>query len=69
MGTIRAVHETAIGSKLLARVMEVNLKAGQQVHAGDVLVRLDDTDLRAKLQQAQAAAVVGRGRATPGHQR
>lgn len=55
VGTIRAVHETSIGSKLLARVMEVNLKAGQKVREGDVLVRLDDTDLRAKLQQSQAA--------------
>lgn len=54
VGTIRAVHETTIGSKLLARVVEVNLKAGQKVVAGDVLIRLDDTDLRAKLQQAKA---------------
>ena len=56
VGSIRAVHETTIGSKLLARVIEVDLRAGQQVHAGDVLVRLDDVDLKAKLQQAEAAA-------------
>jgi membrane fusion protein, multidrug efflux system len=55
VGTIRAVHETSIGSKLLARVVEVNLKAGQKVQTGDVLIRLDDADLRAKLQQAKAA--------------
>ncbi len=55
VGTVRAVHETTIGSKLLARVLEVNLKAGQKVRVGDVLVRLDDTDLKAKLQQANAA--------------
>jgi len=55
VGTIRAVHETTIGSKLLARVVEVNLKAGQRVKADDILVRLDDTDLRAKFQQAKAA--------------
>jgi RND family efflux transporter MFP subunit len=55
VGTIRAVHETSIGSKLLARVVEVNLKAGQKVQAGDVLVRLDDADLKAKLEQAKAA--------------
>ncbi|MEN6448872.1 MAG: efflux RND transporter periplasmic adaptor subunit [Thermoguttaceae bacterium] len=55
VGTIRAVHEVSIGSKLLARVVEVNLKAGQKVKAGDILVRLDDTDLIAKLQQARAA--------------
>jgi RND family efflux transporter MFP subunit len=57
VGTIRSVHETTIASKLLARVVEVNLKAGQSVHAGEILVRLDDTDLRARLQQAKAAAV------------
>ena len=58
VGTIHAVHETTIGSKLLARVVDVNLKAGQKVREGDVLVRLDDTDLRAKLQQANAAVTV-----------
>ena len=55
VGTIRAVHETTVGSKLMARVLEVNLKAGQHVHAGDVLVRLDDADLQAKLEQTRAA--------------
>ena len=54
VGTIRPVHETTIGAKLLARVVEVNLKAGQVVKAGDVLVRLDDTDLQAKRRQAEA---------------
>jgi len=55
VGSVRAVHETTIGSKLLARVVEINLKADQKVRKGDVLIRLDDTDLRAKLQQAKAA--------------
>jgi RND family efflux transporter MFP subunit len=55
VGTIRPVHETTIGSKLLARIVEVNLKAGQSVKTDEVLVRLDDTDLRAKLRQAEAA--------------
>jgi RND family efflux transporter MFP subunit len=55
VGTIRAVHETTIGSKLLSRVVEVDLKAGKTVRAGDVLVRLDDTDLQAKLKHARAA--------------
>ena len=55
VGSIQAVHETSIGSKLLARVLEVNLKAGQKVKAGEVLVRLDDTDIQAKLRQAKAA--------------
>lgn len=54
VGSIRAVHETAIASRITARVLEVNLKAGQRVNKGDVLARLDDTDLKARLQQAHA---------------
>jgi RND family efflux transporter MFP subunit len=55
VGTVRPVHESAIGARLLARVVEINLKAGQVVNSGDVLVRLDDLDLRAKRRQAEAA--------------
>jgi RND family efflux transporter MFP subunit len=55
VGTIRAVHEAAVASKLLARVVEVSVQAGQTVQKDDVLVRLDDADLKARLQQAQAA--------------
>jgi len=58
VGTVRPVHETSVGSKLLARVTGVDLKAGQKVQAGDVLVRLDDSDLRARLKQAEAALSV-----------
>jgi len=55
VGTIRPVHETTIGSKLLARVVEVNLKAGQKVQQGEVLLRLDGTELCARLKQTEAA--------------
>ncbi|MGE5609144.1 MAG: efflux RND transporter periplasmic adaptor subunit [Bacillota bacterium] len=55
VGSIRAVHETTVASRILARVLEVNLKAGQSVQKDQVLVRLDDADLRARLQQAKAA--------------
>lgn len=55
VGSIRAVHETSIGAKLLARVIEVKIKAGQAVHQGDVLIRLDDTDIQPQLKQAKAA--------------
>ena len=55
VGTIRAIHEVVVASKILARVKEVKIKAGQTVKAGDELVVLDDADLQARLQQAQAA--------------
>ena len=54
VGSIRAVHETTLAAKLTARVIAVNLKAGQSVRKGEVLVQLDDKDLKARLQQAQA---------------
>jgi membrane fusion protein (multidrug efflux system) len=56
VGTVRAVHEVAVASKLLARITEVRVKAGQPVTRDEVLVRLDDNDLRARLKQAEAAA-------------
>jgi membrane fusion protein (multidrug efflux system) len=55
VGTIKAVHEAGVASRVLARVVEVNIKAGQTVQQGDVLMRLDDADLQARLKQAEAA--------------
>ncbi len=54
VGSIRAQHETTLSSRILARVIEINLKAGQPVKQGDVLLRLDDTDLKTRLAQAKS---------------
>jgi membrane fusion protein (multidrug efflux system) len=72
VGTIRAVHETSVASKLLAKVAAINVQAGQSVRKGDVLVRLDDEDLQARLEQAEAglaSAVAARDQAQIEHQR
>jgi RND family efflux transporter MFP subunit len=58
IGSIQAVHETALGSKILARVKETNVKAGQPVKEGEVLMRLEDADLKAKVAQAEASVEV-----------
>jgi RND family efflux transporter MFP subunit len=55
VGTIRAVYESVVASKILARVEEVRVKAGQDVKQGDVLVVLDKADLKSRIEQAQAA--------------
>jgi len=60
VGTIRAVRESSVASKILARVIEVKVKAGQKVAKEEVLVRLDDADLKARCQQAEAAAAAAR---------
>lgn len=57
VGSIRAVHETSVASKLLARVVEVGVQAGRSVEQDEVLVRLDDADLKNRLEQAEAVLV------------
>lgn len=57
-GSIQAVHETTISSKLLDRVTELNIKAGQKVKKGETLLRLDDAELQAKLQKAKSNVAV-----------
>lgn len=43
-----------LGSTLTGRVLQVRVAEGAQVKAGDVLVQLESTELRAALAQAQA---------------
>jgi RND family efflux transporter MFP subunit len=62
VGTVRAVHEAVVASKILARVEEVRVRAGQEVKQGDVLVVLDDADLKSRLEQASAAESAARAR-------
>jgi RND family efflux transporter MFP subunit len=55
VGTLQPVRRVEVASRLLARAVEVNVVAGQRVAKGDVLVRLEDTDLQARLSQSQSA--------------
>jgi RND family efflux transporter MFP subunit len=55
VGTVQPVHRVEVASRLLARALEVNVVAGQRVAAGEVLVRLDDTDLIARRDQSESA--------------
>ncbi len=62
IGTIQAVHETAMGSKILAKVIQADIKAGQIVKQNDVLMKLDDADLKAKVAQSEAAVEVAKAK-------
>jgi RND family efflux transporter MFP subunit len=62
VGTIQAVLQTSVASRIQANVVEVNVQAGQEVTKGEVLVRLDDADLKARLLQAEAAVIAARAK-------
>ncbi|OOM78098.1 efflux RND transporter periplasmic adaptor subunit [Clostridium sp. BL-8] len=54
-GKIDSNDQVNIASKISARVSEVLVDVGSNVNAGDVIVKLDTTDLQAQVDQAQAA--------------
>jgi RND family efflux transporter MFP subunit len=60
VGTITPVYESRVASKVLGRVVQVNVIAGQTVRRGDTLVRLDDADLAARVAEARAALEAAR---------
>src|SRR5689334_23474839 len=53
-GYVVARRSATVASKLLLRVEEVNIEEGQRVKIGRVIARLDDSNIRAQLEQARA---------------
>jgi membrane fusion protein (multidrug efflux system) len=62
VGTIRAVNEAVVASKILARVEEIRVKAGQEIKQGDVLVVLDKADLKSRIDQALSAETAAKSK-------
>lgn len=50
-GTVQATDATLIGSRIIASVIRVNVRAGARVSQGDLLVELDDQAFQAVLAQ------------------
>lgn len=59
-GYVTARRQATVSSKITGRVAEVQIEEGQQVAAGEVLARLDDTDAQAALALASAQAAAAR---------
>lgn len=47
-------YETDVGAKVAGRVIEVTVREGAEVQKGQLLVRLDDDEVRAQVQGAEA---------------
>jgi membrane fusion protein (multidrug efflux system) len=54
-GTLVSARQTAVSSKILARIEAVLVSAGSVVERGDELVRLDARDLEARAREAEEA--------------
>ncbi len=50
--------EYRIGAGMLGRITDVRVKAGETAQAGEIVVRLDDAELTARLAAAQADAAL-----------
>jgi RND family efflux transporter MFP subunit len=55
LGTLRAASRTVISAKVLASIQEITVSAGDNVQQDDILLRLDDGELKARLSQAEQA--------------
>ena len=53
VGTVQPQHKMTLSSRVAGNVLEMRARAGQLVHKDDLLVRLDDRDLRAAANQAR----------------
>lgn len=54
-GTVASARQTAVAARVLARIEEVRVVAGDEVTVDEVLIRLDDRDFESRLSQGHEA--------------
>ena len=55
IGTVQSEFRSVVSARLQANIVEMKVDAGTRVKKGDILARLDDRDLKARLEQANEA--------------
>ncbi len=53
-GYVVARRQATVASKITAKMVELNIEEGDHVKAGQIIAKLDDTNIRAALNQARA---------------
>jgi HlyD family secretion protein len=61
-GYVIARHQVEVGSKITGRIVALEVKEGNFVRKGQVIARLDDYEVRAQVQQAQANLAAAKAR-------
>lgn len=59
-GSVQPWVRVSPGTKILGRIAEVSFREGDRVKQGDILAHLEDTDLRAAVDQAEATLAMAR---------
>jgi membrane fusion protein, multidrug efflux system len=57
IGTLKAAGRAEISARVLARIEEVTVSAGGLVDPGDLLIRLDDAELQARVKQSEQGLI------------
>lgn len=52
--SVEAAQATLISSRLMARIVAVKVRAGDSVRKGDLLLELENSDIKAQVQQAES---------------
>jgi len=60
-GSLRAYNQAAVKARVAGEVRDVLVREGETVKAGQVLVRMDEADYRARVAQAEGALLAARG--------
>jgi multidrug efflux pump subunit AcrA (membrane-fusion protein) len=58
-GYVVALRQATVSGKIIARVTAMLIEAGQHVEEGQIITRLDDSNIAASLEQAKAQAGAG----------
>lgn len=61
-GYVVAHHKIAVGAKVMGRVAWIGVEKGDNVQEGQVLVRLEDSEFRAQVNQARANLAAAQAR-------
>jgi RND family efflux transporter MFP subunit len=60
-GSLRALNQASVKAKVSGEVLQVLVREGEAVRAGQVIVRIDPTEYEAKVAQARGQMLAARG--------
>lgn len=66
--SVEAAQATLISSRLLARIVAIGVRAGDPVKKGDLLLELENSDIRSQVQQAESLILAITARLTEARQ-